>query len=279
MQIIQLLCRGGDRVLDTVAVTTTEQDRAAEWERIKELNRVAEESDRIRELNKVTEPEIYEVDDLDLSIHNSDTMFIVTRNNNIHKNNISNLVSKLFVIRETKTICLKDMSKLLSVLNTDKLDIFSIDNSIDSNNTSITRVNNGSQITYVSLNHEAFKKFLNNANEFLIHNKNALYILRDGGFFDIKNLFSSIGNNPVCLGKGTSQKHHALSPLDFRLSIYLMAMFNCNYKLISYLNTFYDMDKDKYLSYYNKPYIVTPHPVPVKYVNSSSKIVKYVKVN
>jgi hypothetical protein len=248
-------------------------------QRIRELNRVTEaELDR-RELNKVTEPKTNEVDNLDLSIHSSDTMFIVTRNNNIHKNNMSNLVSKLFIIRETKTICLKNMSGLLSVLNTDKLDIFSIDNSLDSNNNSITRVNNGSPITYVSMNHEEFKKFLNNNDEFLIHNKNALYILRDGGFFDIKNLFSSIGNNPVCLGKGTSQKHHALSPLDFRLSIYLMAMFNCNYKLISYLNTFYDMDKDKYLSYYNKPYIVTPHAVPVKYVNSNSKLVKYVKVS
>lgn len=44
-----------------------------------------------------------------------------------------------------------------------------------------------------------------------------------------------------------------LSPLDFRLSCYLMAMFNFNHELISYLNTFNDITKDRYLSYTERP--------------------------
>lgn len=42
-------------------------------------------------------------------------------------------------------------------------------------------------------------------------------------------------------------KSHLLSPLA-RLSSYLMAIFDFNYKNISYLNTFSDIGKDKYLS-------------------------------
>jgi hypothetical protein len=48
-------------------------------------------------------------------------------------------------------------------------------------------------------------------------------------------------------------KAHALSPLDLRLSSYLMAMFNFDYKLISSLNSFNLMSKDRYLSYMDKP--------------------------
>lgn len=48
-------------------------------------------------------------------------------------------------------------------------------------------------------------------------------------------------------------KAHALSPLDFRLSCYLMAMFNFDYNLISSLNSFNIMSKDRYLSYMDKP--------------------------
>jgi hypothetical protein len=51
---------------------------------------------------------------------------------------------------------------------------------------------------------------------------------------------------------GGGQKAHVLSPLDFRLSSYLMAMFNFNFKFINYLNTFNEISKDKYLSWKDK---------------------------
>jgi len=43
-----------------------------------------------------------------------------------------------------------------------------------------------------------------------------------------------------------------ISPLDFRLSCYLMAMFKFNYRLISYLNTFNIVTKYRYLPYIDK---------------------------
>jgi hypothetical protein len=70
---------------------------------------------------------------------------------------------------------------------------------------------------------------------------------------DIKNLFAKIQNRNVNVGRGGSQKAHALSPLDFRLSTYLMAMFKFDYNLISSLNSFNFMSKDRYLSYMDKP--------------------------
>lgn len=66
---------------------------------------------------------------------------------------------------------------------------------------------------------------------------------------DIKNLFVNINGNQNIVGRGGGQKAHILSPLDFRLSTYLMAMFNFDYKLIAYLNEFHDLNKARYLSY------------------------------
>lgn len=59
------------------------------------------------------------------------------------------------------------------------------------------------------------------------------------------------------MGKGGSQKAHVLSPLDIRLSAYLMAMYNFNFNSISDLIEFNDLSKDRYLffkvkSYYEK---------------------------
>jgi hypothetical protein len=75
---------------------------------------------------------------------------------------------------------------------------------------------------------------------------------RDGNFLDIKNIFASINGYKTNIGRGGSQKAHILSPMDLRLSFYMMAMFQYNYKLISYLNTFNEISKDRYLSYTNK---------------------------
>lgn len=79
-----------------------------------------------------------------------------------------------------------------------------------------------------------------------------MYILRNGGFIDVKKLFVNINGYQVNVGRGGAQKTHILSPLDFRLSSYLLAMFNCNYGKVAYLNAFNDLDKDRYLSYMEK---------------------------
>jgi hypothetical protein len=82
---------------------------------------------------------------------------------------------------------------------------------------------------------------------FLEYNKYSLYIFWDIDYFEIKNLITKIKDCPVIIGRGSSQKSHILSPLEFRLSTYLMAMFNFDYKLICGLNQFNFLSKDQYL--------------------------------
>ena len=97
---------------------------------------------------------------------------------------------------------------------------------------------------------EYFIRFLNQeGTNFSDYNMHSMYIIRGGNFINIKNLFKMINDCYVNIGRGGPQKAHVLSPLDFRLSCYLMALFNFNNNLISSLNTFNDLSKDRYLPY------------------------------
>ena len=173
----------------------------------------------------------------------------MTRNPSLYKENTSNLVSKIFIIRELYFINLDKLSITLGNMNIDKINIFSIHNELESKSINTVISNKGSKTTYIEMNTNTFITFLNEGDNFLEYNKDSLYIFRKGNFLNIKNIFTTINGCNVNLGRGSSQKSHGLSPLDFRLSSYLMAMFNFNYKLISYLNTFNVMSKDRYLSW------------------------------
>jgi len=159
----------------------------------------------------------------------------MTLNNNFIKENVTNMVSKMVIIRELKYINLNEVSNILDYMKIDKFNIFSIDNNSESNTINLVSADKGSKVTYIETGWECFIEFL------------TLYILRGGNYIDIKNLFGLINNHKVNIGRGGSQKAHMLSPIDFRLSCYLMAMFKFNYKLISCINTFNDISKDRYL--------------------------------
>lgn len=47
--------------------------------------------------------------------------------------------------------------------------------------------------------------------------------------------------------RGSSQKSHMVSPIDFRLSCYLMILCNMNYKKFYSENSFNIITKDRYL--------------------------------
>lgn len=134
-----------------------------------------------------------------------------------------------------------------------ELNIFSIDYNSNLDNINYTVINTDPKITYIEIKPEYFVEFLSIENhKFTDYNKNSLYIVKGGNYLDIKNLFANINNCQVNLGRGGSQKSHVLSPLDFRLSCYLMAMFKLNHKLINNLNTFNYLDKIRYLSWLDK---------------------------
>ncbi len=184
----------------------------------------------------------------EFTINSNDIIFVLTRNNSIFPNSINNMISKIFTIKELTYINLDSLSEILSIMGIDKLNIIDIKRH-PVNNIDIAKVERGCLINYVEINPLAFSKTMLNDSDFLEKNKYTLYLLRDANFSILKLLFSKINDFDVNVCKGNSQKSHLLSPLDLRLSTYIMALFNYNSKKISYLNKFNDLSKDKYLSW------------------------------
>jgi hypothetical protein len=136
----------------------------------------------------------------------------------------------------------------------DKLQIFSINNN---NSATINKIGvEGYDLIYLDMSSELFIYQVLNSNhrKFIEYNNTSLYILRGGNFLDIKNLFAKVDGYQTNIGRGGSQRSHVISPLDFRFSIYLMALFRGDCNLIFSLNDFNNMSKDRYLSYTNKYY-------------------------
>jgi hypothetical protein len=145
------------------------------------------------------------------------------------------------------------MSEALGIMGIEQLNILSIDlNNNESNTINVIEANKGCAVLYMEMVKEHFIKYLDKENTFSKYNKHSLYIIKKGKYLDIKILFNIIEGNQFDLGRGASQKSHGLSPLDIKLSCYLMAMFNFNHKLISSLNTFNYMSKDRYLSWLDR---------------------------
>lgn len=181
-----------------------------------------------------------------------DTILVLTKNNSRYKENVGNLISKMIVIKELKYVSLDNLSARLAYMGIDKLNIFSIHTKKDVKPSFVT-TNKGCSVKYMEVKLDHFIIFLNiETKKFLDYNKHSLYIVRGGDYIAIKNMFNTINNEEVNLGRGGSQKAHMLSPLDFRLSCYMMAMAGFNHQLINNLNTFNDISKDRYLSWMDK---------------------------
>jgi hypothetical protein len=144
---------------------------------------------------------------------------------------------------------LLNMSKLLNFMNIDTLFIFSIiaDEALGLN---VIELEHPSKIKYIEVGLKFFiENYLENPNNayFWEHNKNSLYIMRDSNYSDIKGIFTTIQNTKVSIVRGSSQKSHMISPIDFRLSCYLMVIFNMDFKRFNYENSFNIISKDRYL--------------------------------
>ena len=138
----------------------------------------------------------------------------------------------------------------------DKLHIYSINDCSKSDKFfDMIRLKEPSNVNYIKIGVENFTEFLNKPDvNFLEYNKDSLYILRNGCYMDVKNIFTRINGYDTNVGRGGSQKAHMISPLDLRLSCYLMALFNFDYKLISNLNSFNNISKNRYLPYFSRYY-------------------------
>lgn len=144
---------------------------------------------------------------------------------------------------------LSQISNLLDNMNLDKLYIFSIIVD-DKFNCNIIELEQGSNVIYIEIGiHSFIEGFLNSPHHnFWEHNKKSLYILRDGNYSDINELFSIIQEDKYKLVRGSSQKAHLVSSVDFRLSCYMLILCNLNYGKASYENSsFHYLSKDRYL--------------------------------
>lgn len=188
------------------------------------------------------------LDNLVFDIRYKDLLAIFTKNNSDYDNGMAaNFTAKMMVL-ENKSIDINNISKLLKYLNIDTLNIFSI-NLSDQKFHETLEVNNGSLVRLIEIDVFSFIECYSKSTGFKSWNGSSLYILRDGTYKDLKYIFSQM-ENAINLGRGGSQKSHILSPLDIRLSFYLIALqYTLDFKEITKLNTFKNLEKNKYLPY------------------------------
>ncbi len=208
-------------------------------------------------LVKTDHTELY--DNINIKIRTEDLLFALTSNGEFKNDIINQLVAKIVVVNKNMEFNFLELFKILNHLRINNLFIFSIHGSKEEVQ-KFEIVDKLCSIFYIEINIEDFKQLLKNPNPnsilgyFFQYNKKSLYILRDNNYIDVKNLFTDIEGYRVNIGRGGGQKAHLVSPLEFRLSTYLMAICNMNYQLFSSLNTFNSINKKRYLLYtnYNK---------------------------
>ncbi len=105
------------------------------------------------------------------------------------------------------------------------------------------------KVVYMEIGIKFFMERLldNPDHDFWKYNKNTLYILRDGNYSNLKELFTIIQEEKVNIVRGSSQKSHIVSPIDLRLSCYLMILHNMDFGRIASNNSFNILTKDRYL--------------------------------
>jgi len=191
-----------------------------------------------------------------IPIHSSDVLFTLALNKSIYKEKVRHLTGKILIMKESTEVNLLDISRMLHVMKINKMHIFSINGYGLLDSVPQIQAKERSTVNYIEIGAEDFTSHLNNPDvDFLNYNANSLYILRGGSYIDVKNIFTKIRGCEVNVGRGGSQKSHVISPLDFRLSCYLLALFNFNYKYIHDLNAFNGLSKDRYLVYKENPLI------------------------
>ena len=191
--------------------------------------------------------------EFDVYLNPSDILFTLAINGSCYKENTTPLIGKIVIIKETMNINLNELSVILNGMMIDKLHIYSINNDEMLKEFNVVQIQEPSKVNYIEIGLENFTEHLCRPDiSFRGYNKDALYVLRNGNYMDVKSIITNINGYNVSVGRGGSQKSHMISPLDFRLSCYLMALFNFDYKLINSLNSFNDIEKYRYLPYFKR---------------------------
>jgi hypothetical protein len=184
-----------------------------------------------------------------LTVNNTDTLFLFTVNNNSKNNEIQHLTTKMVILKKSLITDLNNISRTAAYMKIERLHIISIvmDEKFEYQ---ITEVNSPVKIVYIEIGFNYFlENFLGNPDnhQFWDYNRDSLYIFRDGDYSDIKTMFSYIVDKQVKMVRGSSQKSHIVSPIDFRLSSYLMILYDLDCRKINSNNAFNILTKDRYL--------------------------------
>nr|YP_010526683.1 hypothetical protein OOD12_mgp16 [Pleurocordyceps sinensis]UXR11751.1 hypothetical protein [Pleurocordyceps sinensis] len=154
----------------------------------------------------------------------------------------------MVIVNSTIKNNLNNISKLLTYVNIDTLYIVTI--ILDEEfKFEATKIEEPSKVLHIEMGLIFFmERFLRNPNyDFWKHNKNTIYILKEGSYAHVRDIFTAIGNEKVQIVRGSSQKSHIISPIDFRLSCYMLVLCNLNYNICCSRNAFNVLTKDRYL--------------------------------
>lgn len=175
-------------------------------------------------------------------------LFLINKNKN-SRNSITHLSTKLVVIKKYIGNDLETISKLASMMNIEQFYIFSIfpDKDLEYQ---IQEVELPSKVNHITIGLNFFMENILGGEQdeaFWNLNKSSLYILKDGNYSDLRRIFTSVKGIKTSLVRGSSQKAHLVSPIEFRLSTYLMILSNMDFKKVTRQNAFQNIKKDRYL--------------------------------
>lgn len=109
----------------------------------------------------------------------NDTILILTirEREKFSLDKVNNIISKIVIIKENREIYSDTLSKALSTMNIEILNLFFIDTAMHSNDTII--VNKDANIKLIKSSPEKFIEFINSDfDTFLAYNFNSIYIIR-----------------------------------------------------------------------------------------------------
>lgn len=156
----------------------------------------------------------------------------------------------MIVINNTSEINLSSLTYVLDNMNINRLVIFSINLTNQIHMEKFVLNGDYTELVYIEIGVEQFIEYISeNPKEFWDVNRDTLYVLRDGSYTDVKYILSQVGEFGLNLGRGGSQKSHIMSPLELRLSSYIMAMFDFNYRTVLHANQFNCLSKERYLPF------------------------------
>src|SRR5260370_34334463 len=175
---------------------------------------------RVIDYTPVFKADVYDINDFYFPIRSADTLLAVTLMKPTLKNKQNkpiNAIGKMMAINCSIRVILADLLGNLENLSINYTAILSI-NLREDIKEEVFYINSGKfSVVYVEIGINYFIEMVNeNPSRYAVLNKNILYIFRNATYSDINYILSQMGEYGINLGRGGTQKSHAVSPLELR---------------------------------------------------------------